>query len=429
MGTNSTKPVLANGTLDLLRRPENYLLNAAGNIVTRVVTTRHGEKRVSKMKVTELAEATLGLGALFDFSWLRAESSPSVVGLPRDTVRIADLFSGCGLMTLGAVEACRALQLQATPKVAVDFNREATAVYGKNYPDSVAISDLIESVLTGELGDQASNQEKEFCRATGQIDLLLAGPPCQGHSDLNNHTRRSDPKNALLLKVVRAAELLMPKWIVMENVRGIRHDRGRVVDVAVSYLRKLGYRVDIGVLRAEYFGVAQRRHRFFIVATRGRPVRISDFLHNYGTKPRSFEWAAGDLQTLDRQGSFDTPSLPSPINRGRMSYLFRNDMYELPNCQRPDCHKFNSHSYKSVYGRMHWDQPSQTITTGYGSMGQGRFVHPKEPRTITPHEAARLQFVPDYFNFGEQTRGALAEMIGNGVPPKLTYLTVLEALR
>jgi DNA (cytosine-5)-methyltransferase 1 len=63
-------------------------------------------------------------------------------------------------------------------------------------------------------------------------------------------------------------------------------------------------------------------------------------------------------------------------------------------------------------------------------MGQGRFVHPGKPRTITPREAARLQFVPDFFAFGEHTpRKELADMIGNAVPTKLSYVFALELLR
>jgi DNA (cytosine-5)-methyltransferase 1 len=70
-----------------------------------------------------------------------------------------------------------------------------------------------------------------------------------------------------------------------------------------------------------------------------------------------------------------------------------------------------------MYGRLHWDRPAQTVTTGFGSMGQGRYVHPSRRRTITPHEAARLQTFPDWFDFGQSSRGQLADMIGNAVPP------------
>jgi DNA (cytosine-5)-methyltransferase 1 len=83
-----------------------------------------------------------------------------------------------------------------------------------------------------------------------------------------------------------------------------------------------------------------------------------------------------------------------------------------------------------MYGRLSWEKPAQTITSGYGSMGQGRYVHPAHPRTITPHEAARLQFFPDFYHFeAAPYRGQWARMIGNAAPMKLSYVLALEALR
>jgi DNA (cytosine-5)-methyltransferase 1 len=72
-----------------------------------------------------------------------------------------------------------------------------------------------------------------------------------------------------------------------------------------------------------------------------------------------------------------------------------------------------------MYGRLRWDEPAQTITTGFGSMGQGRYVHPRAARTLTPHEAARIQSIPDFVDFGDGRRTEWAEMIGNAVPPLL----------
>jgi DNA mismatch endonuclease (patch repair protein) len=102
-----------------------------------------------------------------------------------------------------------------------------------------------------------------------------------------------------------------------------------------------------------------------------------------------------------------------------MTWLIDHDQYDLPNSLRPKCHHAR-HSYVSMYGRLRWDSPAQTITTGYGSMGQGRYVHPARPRTITPHEAARLQTLPDFFDLGRfSTRSTWAHVIGNAVPPLL----------
>jgi DNA (cytosine-5)-methyltransferase 1 len=138
----------------------------------------------------------------------------------------------------------------------------------------------------------------------------------------------------------------------------------------------------------------------------------------------------GDLLDIEPGSEFDKPSSISAANAKRIEYLFRFDRHDLPDSRRPKCHRLKSHTYRSVYGRMFWDRPAQTVTSGFTCMGQGRFVHPKRKRTLTPHEAARLQFLPDFFRFdGELPRTALAEMIANAVPPKLTYVVTLELLR
>ena len=103
-----------------------------------------------------------------------------------------------------------------------------------------------------------------------------------------------------------------------------------------------------------------------------------------------------------------------------MKWLIDKDKYNLPNRMRPECHRDKEHTYNAMYGRLNWDTAAPTITTGFGSMGQGRFVHPSCPRTITPHEAARLQTLPDFFDVDTSNgRGAWATVIGNAVPPLL----------
>lgn len=118
-------------------------------------------------------------------------------------------------------------------------------------------------------------------------------------------------------------------------------------------------------------------------------------------------------------------------NLARMRYLLEHDLYDLPNSERPECHR-DAHSYKSMYGRLKWAEPAQTITSGFGSIGQGRYMHPTQMRALTAHEAARIQGFPDYFDFSAVTkRSELATMIGNAVPPALMReiaATVLPAL-
>jgi DNA (cytosine-5)-methyltransferase 1 len=82
-----------------------------------------------------------------------------------------------------------------------------------------------------------------------------------------------------------------------------------------------------------------------------------------------------------------------------------------------------------MYGRLKYDEPAQTITSGFGSPGQGRFIHPTRCRTLTPHEASRLQFFPDSFDFSSvKLRTALANMIGNAVPMLLSLVLAMAIL-
>ena len=71
-----------------------------------------------------------------------------------------------------------------------------------------------------------------------------------------------------------------------------------------------------------------------------------------------------------------------------------------------------------VYGRMEWDKPAPTLTTGFGCNGRGRFTHPREARVLSPHEAARVQTFPDFYDFTMiNKRTDLHDLLGNAVPP------------
>jgi len=204
----------------------------------------------------------------------------------------------------------------------------------------------------------------------------------------------------------------------------VRHDKGEVVLHSTAGLEAIGYTVASGILNLVRFGVPQRRRRHILLAVLGDridPAIVLDMrspCDEHGE--RSVRWAVGDLMTRIPVSELDRPSKSTADNRARMPWLLDNDQYNLPNMMRPKCHHDDSHTYNAMYGRLKWDDPAPTITTGFGSMGQGRFVHPGAPRTITPHEAARLQTLPDFFDLDpSKGRGAWATVIGNAVPPLL----------
>jgi DNA (cytosine-5)-methyltransferase 1 len=407
-------------------------LVSTSHLVERRIALRNGESHITRFPhiVSSPAKARdHAIAAVADAAFLRSSEWPEIDALA-PAVRSADLFSGCGLMTLGAWEGCRAIGKRLQPVVAFDFNKIAGSVYQHNFPDASVITEPIETILTGALGSKSTLVEREFARRTGPIHLLLAGPPCQGHSDLNNHTRRDDPKNRLYARVARFAELFEPTHIIVENVSAVLHDRGDVLNTTIAALMRLGYAVDHATVDLASVGVAQRRRRHVLLASLTRSPNIKATVSRYWRPVRPVSWAIGDLGRCHATGVFDQAAQPTERNQKRIDYLFRHDRYDLPDHVRPDCHKLKKHSYKSVYGRMDWNAPAPTITSGFGCMGQGRYVHPRKKRTLTPHEAARIQFIPDFFRFPEKLkRTALAEMIGNAVPPKLTYMLVVELLR
>jgi DNA (cytosine-5)-methyltransferase 1 len=405
---------------------ETFHWDGAARAIVRTVRPRSGSEVQSRVSCDHLPKSK-DFAAEFDAAWLRSSESPKSSGT--GDVRFADLFAGCGAMSIGVVEACRALGKTAHPMFAADMNRKALDVYNHNFTPRRSLSDVIEQELDSEVGAALSRKEKALKKRLDKIDLVIGGPPCQGNSDLNNHTRRRDPKNALYLRMVRFAEVFEPSSIIIENVRGVLHDEHNVVSVAQEGLERLHYTVEVLVVSGEDLGVPQRRRRVFLLASKSKLPPLVKDLHWYHQPSRSFAWACYDLLKTKIHPVMDATGLPSPTSKRRIDYLFDNDYYDLPNSERPSCHRDRQHSYNSVYGRMRWNEPAPTITTGFGSMGQGRFVHPKQRRTITPHEAARLQFIPDFFSFGVSNRAAIAEMIGNAVPPKMAYVAALHLLR
>lgn len=349
----------------------------------------------------------------------------------RTSVRVADIFAGCGGLSLGAAEACLALGIGFKPVLAMDSDPTCLTTYKNNFGPDRSDADDIRTVVNGELGKPLTRSERKLLLELRELDLLLAGPPCQGHSDLNNHTRRNDTRNDLYVRVARFAEVMRPAHILIENVPTVVHAHDRSMQTTQNYLESLGYKTDGEIVDLSSLGVPQRRKRHVLIASLEKNVDVNAVINCYRVpNTRSVAWAIRDLEKIHSTALFDSASTSNDENRRRIDWLLKNDKYDLPNRLRPVCHQDGAHSYLSMYGRLRYDQPAQTITTGFGSPGQGRYIHPSRRRTITPHEGARLQMFPDYFDFSNvERRGQLSRMIGNAVPMSLAQFFCLELLR
>lgn len=356
------------------------------------------------------------------------------------TLGMLDLYSGCGGFSLGAVLAGQSVGATVQPLMAIDLDEVALDVYRKNLrPESVLprnIGGLVDYQLWVDK-DQMTFAETpklsyELAGLMGRVDIVIGGPPCQGHSGFNNHTRGSDDRNLLYYTVPAIGVALKAPLIVIENVYNVLNDKFRVVDHTESILKHLGYKVRSIKLIASDYGVAQSRKRHFLVASKcGDPAATGAF-DVFKTIPVTVGDAIGDLVNVPDTTAFDRPARLSQENLARIKHLFENDAYQLPNAVRPDCHK-DGHTYPSVYGRLSMDGIANTITTGFASPGRGRYVHPTRQRALTPHEAARLQGFPDSFEFTDSTgkdltNKAYGKLIGDAVPPPLGFVPVIATL-
>jgi DNA (cytosine-5)-methyltransferase 1 len=102
------------------------------------------------------------------------------------------------------------------------------------------------------------------------IDLLVGGTPCQSFSVAGLRKGLADPRGNLMLTFLALADAKKPKWIVWENVPGVLSSNGgRDFGTFLGALGELGYGFAFRTLNAEYFGVAQRRRRVFVVGYLG----------------------------------------------------------------------------------------------------------------------------------------------------------------
>ena len=120
---------------------------------------------------------------------------------------------------------------------------------------------------TPNLGDMTNFKEWNL---GANVDLLVGGTPCQSFSVAGLRKGLDDPRGNLMLTYLAIADRFKPKWIVWENVPGVLSSNGgKDFGVFLGALGELGYGFAYRVLDAQYFGVAQRRKRVFVVGYLG----------------------------------------------------------------------------------------------------------------------------------------------------------------
>lgn len=303
-----------------------------------------------------------------------------------------DLFAGAGGMSLGFVMA------GYTPIASVEINQFAVQTYSHNFVDKrgfnefIQTRDIREDVVKQELYDIVGNRE---------IDVICGGFPCQGFSMAGNRIV-TDERNSLYKEMLEIVKHIKPKFVVMENVVGLRSMLdGKIEAQIIKDYEDAGYNVNVTVLNAADYGVPQLRKRVIFICNRINKT-------NYHPQPllQPYEYkttrdAIEDLMDLEDKKEFN-----------HVKTKHKGDMPERLAAVPEGASLYDN--YSDSWKKCPWDKPSCTVKENHGAVN----IHPKRPRVITAREMARLQSFPDNFIFQGAKKWQLVQL-GNAVPPLL----------
>lgn len=398
------------------------------------------------------------------------EDSPAYLvngdsGNRKRALNVLDTFAGAGGFSLGfELAGCQVVG-------GIEIDSWASETFAHNHQDALVLKRDIQSISDDELGDLFADQHP---------DILLGGPPCQGFSLCRkNAGDPTDPKNSLFIEFLRAARVLQPDYVIMENVPNIekaRTQRGEsVIGIVERELKDLGYHVNHAILEATNFGIPQIRKRLFVVAsvhelenpfptaTHCLPGGVDDLFGGSLEHCPTLWEAISDLPALEagegndvqdytqependyqrtlRKGSQRLWNHTAMRHSKRMVERFSamacgQSVSDVARHLHPLKRNGNGEISGKIYDqnnrRMHPDRPCHTIPASF----YANFVHPYQHRNFTPREGARLQSFPDSFVFkgkptvvshkllaregrNEEKHLCQYNQIGNAVPPLL----------
>lgn len=344
---------------------------------------------------------------------------------------VLDLFCGAGGLSKGFMDA------NFNVVLGVDFDDAALQTFSNNHGNADILKlDLFDLDNIYKIKQYLDNRDI-------QLDVLVGGPPCQGFS-LAGKREEFDKRNILYSAMVKLAEVVKPKVVVLENVPGMLtlYDGAGAKRVKEDF-EAIGYHVPTPqILFAPDYGVPQIRKRIFFVMTLKEKVK-GKFSYPKAYKLESeyitCEEAISDLPSLENINNYSLNQVFEYTSdpQSEYQYMMRKNSEAIYNhiptnhsdetirliSMVPEGKNYKSlpedelnkrkFKYNEALTRYHSQKPSRTIDTGHRT-----HFHYKWNRIPTVRENARLQsFSDDFIFFGnkqEQYR-----QVGNAVPPLL----------
>ena len=307
-----------------------------------------------------------------------------------------DLFAGAGGTALGLEHA--------------GFQHEMLVEYDKNAAKTLRSNKSQWNVIEDDVANV------NFSHLKGKVDLVEGGFPCQSFSYAGKKMGFKDVRGTLFFEFARCVDEVRPKIAIGENVRGLlRHDNGRTLQVMLSILKELGYRVGYKVLKSQYLDVPQKRERLIIMGVRNDldypllfpreknyTISMKEALENVPDSPgQQYPKKKKDILKMVSPGGY-WRDLPIAIQKEYMGKSF-----------------YQGGGKTGMARRLSWEEPCLTLTCS-PAQKQTERCHPEETRPLTVREYARIQTFPDNWEFA----GSISQnykQIGNAVPVNLGY--------
>ncbi len=290
-------------------------------------------------------------------------------------IKIIDLFAGIGGIRKGFEIAFKG---NVECVLTSEIDKYAIETYKANYGDSCLCGD-IKSIHEKDVPDH---------------DILLAGFPCQPFSQAGLKKGFNDTRGTLFFDIERILIEKQPKAFLLENVKQLRtHDNGNTLKTIIKHLEDAGYKVFYEVLAAKDFGVPQNRERIMIVGFLDHNINF-EF-----PKPRNIKTCVGDILEKNVSSSY---TISDRLWAGHQRRKIQN--------------KLNGKGFG--YGLFNANSAyTNTISARYYKDGSEILIEQKNknPRKITPREAARLQGFPEDFIIDKVSNAQAYKQFGNSV--------------
>jgi DNA (cytosine-5)-methyltransferase 1 len=365
-------------------------------------------------------------------------------------LKVADLFCGTGGFSHGFVQTG-----EFEVVLGVDIKPASVKTFAANHPHALAICDDICNVRVKNIAESIGIEQ-------GGIDVIVAGPPCQGFSSIRPYRsiNENDTRNNLFEQLTIFVDFFRPRFVVFENVVGLlSHKNGQTIKSIKEAIESLGYLADFRSLNAVHYGVPQKRERVILLARRqDRGVVIPQFpepSHSHNGRSMAGRSLSNDTPLFRRElppavtvadAIYDLSSVESGGTSTKYRAGVEPSSYAKDRRQNQSSvtlHSATKHTprmieiirkagtnrwalpeglttsgFSSCYSRLSADEPSTTITVNFVHPASNRCIHPIQDRALTVREGARLQSYDDNFQFcGSRTE--IVKQIGEAVPPLL----------